>query len=210
MGRAGAAIQRMSNGPLGLIPAGCRSWQKAWLAGEGSNLQHPAPKAGVLPIELPAKDGCGLPYRMSRLDQLDSIPEGVVDVTAAHVGHLFVEAHRVPGVPERPHTARRGPRPPAPGGPCGRAGSRPPPRVQRHPAVGEPASASGREHRGLLALLETQQTLVEVPSLGLLGPGASPAGRGRRRRAGSPRSTSSEPRCLPGERLLGGGPSKGR
>ena len=27
-----------------------------WLAGEGSSLQHPAPKAGVLPIELPAKD----------------------------------------------------------------------------------------------------------------------------------------------------------
>ena len=29
------------------------------LAGEGSNLQHPAPKAGVLPIELPATDGVG-------------------------------------------------------------------------------------------------------------------------------------------------------
>jgi hypothetical protein len=29
------------------------------LAGEGSNLQHPAPKAGVLPIELPATDDRG-------------------------------------------------------------------------------------------------------------------------------------------------------
>ena len=30
-------------------------WRKNTLAGEGSNLQHPAPKADVLPIELPAK-----------------------------------------------------------------------------------------------------------------------------------------------------------
>ena len=37
-----------------------RSWTVVvgWLAGEGSNLQHPAPKAGVLPIELPAKGRC--------------------------------------------------------------------------------------------------------------------------------------------------------
>ncbi len=33
---------------------GLDRWGSA-LAGEGSNLQHPAPKAGVLPIELPAK-----------------------------------------------------------------------------------------------------------------------------------------------------------
>jgi hypothetical protein len=30
--------------------------QGEWLRGEGSNLQHPAPKADVLPIELPRKD----------------------------------------------------------------------------------------------------------------------------------------------------------
>ena len=40
---------------------GCLPWSWAWLAGEGSNLQHPAPKAGVLPIELPAKRRCGRP-----------------------------------------------------------------------------------------------------------------------------------------------------
>ncbi len=28
----------------------------SWLAGEGSNLQPPDPKSGVLPVELPAKD----------------------------------------------------------------------------------------------------------------------------------------------------------
>src|SRR5579864_6908976 len=41
-------------------------WRSS-LAGEGSNLQPPDPKSGVLPVELPAKGPChGTPHSLGR------------------------------------------------------------------------------------------------------------------------------------------------
>jgi hypothetical protein len=108
---------------------------------------------------------------MSRLDQLDSIPEGVVDVATAHVGNLIIETHVVTSGPECStqsvesfdHQCGVG----LAGGPEFVLD----PEVQSHPAVGEPTPTSGREHGGLLTLLEPQDALVEVPSLELTAPG---------------------------------------
>ena len=46
----------MSKGSLSLIKTSLHTRSRAisWLAGEGSNLQPPDPKSGVLPVELPA------------------------------------------------------------------------------------------------------------------------------------------------------------
>ena len=41
--------------------ASCETPYRYWLAGEGSNLQPPDPKSGVLPIELPAKGQATVP-----------------------------------------------------------------------------------------------------------------------------------------------------
>ena len=49
-------IQRGFNKPIRRALSTLFSLVTVLLAGEGSNLQHPAPKAGVLPIELPAKE----------------------------------------------------------------------------------------------------------------------------------------------------------
>ena len=56
---------------------GGRPSSGTWLAGEGSNLQHPAPKAGVLPIELPAKGRCTR-YTVGRQASINSMrfPKG--------------------------------------------------------------------------------------------------------------------------------------
>ncbi len=67
--RPGSAVRRESEMTVSAGPAptatafsvGSLPWSDNWLAGEGSNLQHPAPKAGVLPIELPAKGRYGRP-----------------------------------------------------------------------------------------------------------------------------------------------------
>jgi hypothetical protein len=108
---------------------------------------------------------------MSRLDQLDSIPERVVNVATAHVGHLVVEADVVTGRCEGPAQTveilhqQRG---------VGLAG-RPEvvfdPQVEYHLVVGEPTAAPGCEHRGLRPLLEPQEPLVEITSFGLPAPG---------------------------------------
>ena len=89
---------------------GCKDfyWSQVWeqihvsylhffsLAGEGSNLQPPDPKSGVLPVELPAKVSLvGRSARPSTLYELDAIAERVVDVAATDFGNLVVESYLV-------------------------------------------------------------------------------------------------------------------
>ena len=73
------------------------------LAGEGSNLQPPDPKSGVLPVELPAKVASGFRRAVpSALDELDAIAEWVVDVAATDFRHLVVESYLVTCRTQRP------------------------------------------------------------------------------------------------------------
>ena len=58
----------------GLRPERHLRTSRNWLAGEGSNLQHPAPKADVLPIELPAKGLKGITPVMTSLASRCSLP----------------------------------------------------------------------------------------------------------------------------------------
>ncbi len=51
------------------------------LAGEGSNLQHSAPKADVLPIELPAKGG------VSRVVRGGALNRDALATSALQVNH---------------------------------------------------------------------------------------------------------------------------
>jgi hypothetical protein len=141
---------------------------------------------------------------MSRLDQLDSIPERVIDVEAAYVGQLVIETYLVTSGPKgitqgiEGFDHQRG---------VGLAGGPKvvlDPEVQRHPAVGEPTSPSGRERRRLQSLFQTQDSLVEVPGLEL------PA-RGHRQLdvVDSDKSVPHDPPppglgSFSGERLLGG------
>ena len=99
--------------------------------------------------------------RSSSVDQLDAIPERVIDVTATHAGDLGIEASGVPGRPQRCHQAVEILDDQCRVGLGRRTKIALHPEMNLHGPVGEPAPTPDGQPLRLGPALETEQSLVE-------------------------------------------------